>query len=60
MTPLAAESFWNDPRLAEAKRLALAALADHQKTLTGPRPADPERKIAYEQLLSHYGQVRAR
>ncbi|MHB8764642.1 MAG: aminotransferase class III-fold pyridoxal phosphate-dependent enzyme [Deferrisomatales bacterium] len=51
MTPLAAEAFRNDPRVAEGRRLLLAALAEHQQALTGIRPADPCRRETYERAL---------
>jgi hypothetical protein len=41
-----ADSFFSDPRIAQARELLLAALKDHQKSLTGIRPANPERKVA--------------
>jgi acetylornithine/N-succinyldiaminopimelate aminotransferase len=53
-----APSLFADPRVAQAKELLRAALADHQKQITGIRPPDPERKIAYEEMLQHFGKSR--
>jgi acetylornithine/N-succinyldiaminopimelate aminotransferase len=53
-----APSLFADPRVAQAKELLRAALADHQKQITGVRPPDPERKAAYEELLKHFGAAR--
>jgi acetylornithine aminotransferase len=53
-----AESFFNDPRLREAKRLALDALAEHQRRLPGPRPADAAQKATYEQTLAEFNKLR--
>ncbi len=39
---LASEQLRNDPRLAEAKRLILDAVAEHQKDLVAVRPPNPE------------------
>ena len=58
MKPLLAENFAADPRIAEARRLLLAAAADHQRQLTAVRSADPERKITYDQLLRTFGEAR--
>lgn len=57
--PLAADNFRNDPRLAEARRLILDTLAEHQCHLTGPRPADPALKLSYEQALTDFATLRA-
>jgi acetylornithine aminotransferase len=51
-TPLIAEQFRNDPRVAEAQELLLAALRDAQAQLAGPRPARPEMKDHYQTLLN--------
>ncbi|HEY4330544.1 MAG TPA: acetylornithine aminotransferase, partial [Phycisphaerae bacterium] len=57
MKRLAAEEFLADGRIAEARRLVLAALAEHQAGLA-VRPADGERKIVYEELLKRFGEMR--
>src|SRR4051812_46269992 len=53
-----APSLFADPRVAQAKELLRAALVDHQKQITGVRPPNPERKVAYEELLKHFGAAR--
>ncbi|MEX2214971.1 MAG: aminotransferase class III-fold pyridoxal phosphate-dependent enzyme [Phycisphaeraceae bacterium] len=55
---LIAEQFASDPRLAQAKRLILDALAEHQKKLIGVKPADPARLVRYDELLASFGDVR--
>ncbi|MEZ6094517.1 MAG: aminotransferase class III-fold pyridoxal phosphate-dependent enzyme [Pirellulaceae bacterium] len=47
-----------DARVAEAKRLMLAAVADHQKNLNGIRPANPELESDYQELLNQFGAIR--
>lgn len=56
--PLAAEQLRNDPRLAEAKKLILEAVADNQKQLVSVRPPNPELASDYEQLLNRFGEMR--
>jgi acetylornithine aminotransferase len=53
-----APSLFTDPRVAQAKALLQAALAEHQKQLTGVRPPSAERKVEYDELLKHFGQSR--
>jgi acetylornithine aminotransferase len=55
---LAADKLQNDPRLAEAKKLILAAVADHQEQLVSVRPSHPELAADYEALLEEFGQLR--
>ena len=55
---LAAERLYNDPRVAEAKQLLLAAVADHQKDLNAVREADPALTVDYQALLEQFGQHR--
>ena len=59
MKPLLAESFRNDPRIAQARELLAQALADHQQPITDIRPPDPERKTSYDQLLQTFSDTRA-
>ena len=49
----------SDPRIAQAKRLLLDTIADHQRNITGIRPPDTESKKAYEELLAEFEQVTA-
>jgi acetylornithine aminotransferase len=53
-----APSLFTDPRVAQAKALLNAALAEHQKQLGGVRPPAAERKVEYDELLKHFGQSR--
>ena len=56
--PLAAEGLRADKRVTEAQRLLLAALAEHQKSLSGVRPPSPGRRLAYEELLDAFAAAR--
>jgi 4-aminobutyrate aminotransferase-like enzyme len=56
--PLAADTLLADPRVASARKLFLEALQDHQRTLTGIRPADPARKTGYEQTIQRFAALR--
>jgi acetylornithine/N-succinyldiaminopimelate aminotransferase len=58
MPPLVAQSLFADPRVEQAKRLLQQAVADHQKTLTEIRPANPALKLSYDQAIAHFGQSR--
>lgn len=55
---LAAERFHADPRLAEAKRLVLEALREHQQTIHGIRPPNPALAEVYQRLLDDFGALR--
>lgn len=57
-TALAAEQLKNDPRLAEAKRLILDAVAEHQQHLVSVRPPNPELAAEYEQMLNDFAAIR--
>ena len=57
-TELAAQQLQNDPRLAEAKKLIMAAVADHQQHLVSVRPPNPELAVDYEKLLNDFGAIR--
>ena len=48
----------NDPRLAEAKKLILAAVAEHQSNLSGIRPPNPELAEPYQKMLDEFGKIR--
>jgi acetylornithine aminotransferase len=58
MAKLVAEALAADSRVAEARRLLLAALTDHQQRLAGVRAADPQRKGAYEQAIKQFETLR--
>ncbi len=55
---LLAQQFAHDPRIIEAKNLLKAALSDHQKSLTGIRPANPELQKSYAETLKHFSELR--
>ena len=57
-SPLAAEGLRTDARVAEAQRLLLNALAEHQQSLAGVRPALPGRQVAYQELLDAFAAAR--
>lgn len=58
VTSLAANQLKNDPRLAEAKQLILAAVAEHQKDLDSVRPPNPDLASSYEEMLNELGAIR--
>jgi 4-aminobutyrate aminotransferase-like enzyme len=55
---LAAEQLQRDPRVREAERLLLAALADAKSTVTGIRPPLAERQDDYQRLLQRLAVAR--
>lgn len=57
-TGLAAKDLQNDPRIAEAKRLLLEALADHTSKVDRVRPANESLVDSYRKMLDEYGQMR--
>ena len=57
-TPLLAQQLAADPRIAQAKELILAALAEQKKMITGIKPADPARKLAYDDLIAQFSTAR--
>ncbi|MEE9211703.1 MAG: aminotransferase class III-fold pyridoxal phosphate-dependent enzyme [Phycisphaeraceae bacterium] len=58
MNSLAADQLFADPRVAQAKRLVLDALADHQRTITTVRPPVTECQATYQQTIEQFNQVR--
>jgi 4-aminobutyrate aminotransferase-like enzyme len=58
MAKTVADGFFADPRLKEAKKLIQDALKEHQKQITGVKPANPELKESYDQLLKKMGEFR--
>jgi len=56
--PLAAERLRHDPRLAEARRLIAQAVHQQQQALTGVRPPQADRQVAYQQLLDRFAAAR--
>ena len=57
-TGLAASDLHNDPRIAEAKRLILEALAEHSSKIDQVRAGDESLVPAYKKMLDEYGQMR--
>jgi 4-aminobutyrate aminotransferase-like enzyme len=55
---LDADNLAHDPRIAEARRLVLEALAEHQQSLTGIRPSNAERQMGYAQAVRQIGELR--
>ena len=55
MNELASERLAADPRLAQAKQLILAALAEHTGSVHSIKAADPERKVSYQTMLDNCG-----
>lgn len=58
MNALIADDLSRDPRIAEARRLMLEAIADHQQKLQGVRPADGERQSTYAEDILQYSELR--
>jgi acetylornithine aminotransferase len=58
MMKLTAQSLFDDPRVAQAKSLLAAALAEHQRKVTGLRPANAELKVGYDELLKQFAAAR--
>lgn len=58
MANTVAQGFFSDPKLKEAKKLIQEALKEHQKKITGVRPAIPELKESFEQLLKRVADYR--
>ncbi len=57
-SPLAAEAFFRDPKVIEAKNQLINALKVHQKKLTHVKPPDPHRQPFFQKLLSDFYQQR--
>src|SRR3989338_8402920 len=57
---LLADKLKNDKRVLEAKRLLKEALAEHQSSITGLRPANPDLQSAYEILVKQMADLRGR
>lgn len=58
MSDLIADNLAQDPRIAEARRLILQAVADHQRKLEGVRPAHDERQTDYVKAVREFGMLR--
>lgn len=58
MSKTIAEDYFNDPRLAEAKKLIQETIKDHSSKISGVRPADPNLKVSYDKLLEDFSSDR--
>jgi acetylornithine aminotransferase len=58
MKELIAQSLANDPRIAEAKRLLLDAVAEHACRLSGVTAPDPDTAAQFRQTLERFGEIR--
>jgi acetylornithine aminotransferase len=58
MSDLQASKWRGDARVAEARRLLQAALAEHSGRIRGVRPADPARAEATAAMLARFGELR--
>ncbi|MFH0822319.1 MAG: aminotransferase class III-fold pyridoxal phosphate-dependent enzyme [Pseudomonadota bacterium] len=58
MSHLLADAFRADPRVLEARRLILEALADHQAEIRGIRGPEPGLQTTYEELVTSFGELR--
>lgn len=58
MAKTVADGFYNDPRLEKAKKLIQEALGEHSSKISGVRPAVPELKESYDQLLKKMADYR--
>ncbi len=58
LIPLFAEKLAADPRVAEAKKLLVAAVREHAAGVCEIRPADPAREARYRATLESFGQLR--
>jgi acetylornithine/N-succinyldiaminopimelate aminotransferase len=55
---LIAEELTQDPRVAQAKKMLLAAVKEHQSKLTQILPPDPNRRLRYEEMLAEFAELR--
>lgn len=58
MAKTVADGFFHDSRLEQAKKLIQEALKDHSSQITGVKPANPELKESYDQLLKKMADYR--
>ena len=55
---LAADRLASDPRIEQARKLILDAVAEHQSSLDGIRSSDPSLSSDYESMLETFGKLR--
>ncbi len=53
-----AASLASDPRIAQAKKILLETVAEHQRKITGIRPPNAELRQSYDELLAEFGEER--
>lgn len=58
MTDLVAEELAADPRVAQARELFHEATQDYRSKITSIRPADPSRKVQYQDWIEALGRAR--
>ncbi len=58
MSGLRADAFTSDPRVIEARRLVLEALADHQEEIASVQPPDPALGVSYGKFIQEFGEMR--
>ncbi len=58
MAKTVADGFYTDPRLEKAKKLIEEALKEHSSHITGVKPANPELKETYDNLLKKMAEYR--
>lgn len=58
MGKLVAEELFEDPRIQAGKEMLLQAIDAAQSKITGVKPADPERRASYEELIKNFNQLR--
>jgi len=58
MSRLAIDQLTRDERVDQAKALLRRAVHDARSTLTGVKPADPERQESYDAVVDRFGHVR--
>ncbi len=52
------QSYLEDPRIEQAKKLISEALNEHSAKVDKVKPADPELKQSYDELMTEFGQNR--
>jgi 4-aminobutyrate aminotransferase-like enzyme len=55
---LIADALAADPRVKQARTLLLQAVADHSSRLNGIKPPDPQRQVAYKELIEQFSTLR--
>lgn len=59
MKQLAADRFFRDQRVLQAKELILSCLKERQKELDGIRPPDKQLSLSYEEMIRSFSDMRA-